>query len=227
MKKKALILFVRDERDEALLKPLPRNHRGLGYAAINRSVVERLAPALEGIDLIISTSGPSTLSGVRLQQRGVGFGERITNTVNDAFALGYQQLIVVGNDCLTIEPADITAAFATLSAGALLVAAPARDGGAFLIGARPGFDAVGFADLPWQTSRLYTAFLSLPHASALPVVREDHDHWNGSHARAALNRLLGSPLQAPQNLTHYSSHILSSALRKALTRSFLPAPPRP
>ncbi len=227
---RAIILFVRDEREEARLKPLPRRYRALGYRSVNRSVAARLAPVREsGVDLIIATGGSRDAASPHtvLRQRGTTFGERITNAVADAFALGYRSAVVVGNDCPTISVSDILDAFRALESGAPRAAVPARDGGAVLVGvSREGFDPAGLTALPWTTSRLCVSFLDLPGAVALPSVGEDFDEWVGARADLALKALLGSFHEASSRRPDYPPFpVISPSVRKAMTRFFLTAPP--
>jgi hypothetical protein len=222
--RRAIILFVRDERREWAAKPLPSRYRGEGYVALNRRIVQRLAPLCDDTtDLLVVREGGGP-EGV-LPQRGGTFGERISNAFADAFALGYRDAVIVGNDCPTLAPADIIEAFATLGSGASVVAAPSRDGGSYLIAARAGrLDLEEFQQLPWQTSDLFAALVSLPAASALLILREDFDCWTTTHGYRALDEFFGGWLPIPVPVVP-SAPIPSSARRKALTRIFRPAPP--
>jgi hypothetical protein len=225
--RRAVVLFVRNERREAQAKPLPARYRAAGYSALNSRVAGRLRSlSLRGVDLIVV--GDRALAGADylVPQRGRSFGERIANAIADTAALGYDEIALVGNDCPTITMHDVTAAFERLDRGSAIVAAPARDGGAFLIAVRPHeLDRDRFVALPWCTSLLFDALLSMHGAAALDVVRDDFDSWHDRAAQSALDilfatgrRELSRPLPAlplPQR-----------SRRKALTRIFLTAPPR-
>lgn len=225
--RRAVILFVRDEHTEARTKPLPKPFRSSGYRSINRSIAQRLASVVDpDTDFIVATDAAGPISPGYIRQHGRTFGERITAAIDDAFALDYEQVVVIGNDCPTIMPSDITMAFGALRNGASLVAAPARDGGAFLVGASAnGFDPIAFEKLPWQTTELFAAFVATPGAVALDVVREDHDRWLDRKARTALRTLLNLPVHPTVSTIPHTAPIYSGTLRKALTRIFLPAPP--
>lgn len=224
--KRALLLFVRDERRESTIKPLPGRYRKGGYAALNRSIIARLDPLVaSGVELVIARETAADVGAPAVLQRGGTFGERIANAIDDTFALGYETVVAIGNDCPTISPDDVAAAFSRLEAGASIVAAPSRDGGAYLIGARAGaVDFERFRSLPWQTRQLFSAILSLGGAIAFPVLREDFDSWQSGTARRALKRLLPE-LAAHAATVLPPSHPPVARLHKALTRSFLPAPP--
>lgn len=225
--KRAIIFFVRDGRREEAVKPLPVRYRQHGYGSLNRRFARRLRPLLDrGTNLIVVSDGSDLLPGAsaRLLQRGATFGERLGNAISDTFALGYQQVVAIGNDCPTLSLGDLDAAFDRLDADASLVAAPTHDGGAFLIGARHDRFAIAeFIELPWQSSRLFTALTLLPGAAALPILREDYDAWHGEHALAALGLLFGDRRTIAPRVV--SRAIRSPRQMKALTRIFLPAPP--
>ncbi len=226
--RRALILFVRDERNEARLKPLPSPFRALGYTWLNRRIADRaFAGAHVKADLIVVSERvpQSTPGDTYLVQRGANFAERITNAIADTFARGYQHVVVIGNDCPSITAADIDAAFKHLACGAGYVASPASDGGAYLVGANADtFNRTAFGQLPWQTRRLFRALISLPGAAAVAITRDDFDTWIGVSATHALGMLLlgaGRMLQcaARRAPTHETWR------HKALTRIHLPAPP--
>lgn len=226
--KRAIVLFVRDERREAARKPLAGRFGTYGYGGLNRRIASRMAPLLDrDTDLVVVRESGSSLAGIA--QRGATFGERITNAIADTLARGYRSVAVVGNDCPTIAPEDLAAAFDRLDAGALVVAAPARDGGAYIVGARQAaFEKQayreGLAALPWQTSSLFSAMMSLDGAEGLSIVREDFDQWGSRSADSALALLFNAwlPSAAPATLP---APVRSAARHKALTRTFLTSPP--
>jgi hypothetical protein len=224
--RRAVVLFVRNERSEALVKPLPGRYRAEGYAALNRHIVGRLRGLFAGdTDLVVVGGSNPDGAAHLLPQRGSRFGERIANAITDTAALGYGDIVVIGNDCPTITHQDILAAFERLRSGAAVVAAPASDGGAFLIAARAeALDTPRFLNLPWCTPRLFASLLEMPGAEGLVVVRSDFDSWNDLSARRALRLLFGGHADGPARLLP-PSPIPQASRRKALTRIFLTAPP--
>ncbi|MEO5930060.1 MAG: DUF2064 domain-containing protein [Candidatus Kapaibacterium sp.] len=224
---RAIILFVRDERLEAAAKPLPGRYRHAGYRSLNNRVLSRTAHlAAAGIDLIVAGEGSGTGRFAQaLAQRGASFGERITNAISDAFAIGYEQVVIIGNDCPELAQSDITEAFQRLNNGAALVAAPSRDGGAYLLAAQSGtFNPDAFISLPWQTGTLFEAICLLPGTASLTTIRDDFDDWTGRSALHALDRLFGRHRFAPAVRLHPAPAAASARLR-ALARIHLPAPP--
>lgn len=225
-KRRAIILFLRDEQEEGLLKPLPQGYAAGGYQQLNRSIAKRLISTDSSTtDVIVVGSKP--IKGLTiLAQHGAEFGERITNAFCDVFALGYDQAVMVGNDCPTITCNEIADAFTALEQGFAVAAAPAYDGGAYIIGlAADGFHPTIFAKLPWQTETLFAALQALPAATAVGPIRADFDDWNTTDAYHALQQLIGftsriipsSPIQ-PYSLFSHSTWM-------AIARPHLPAPP--
>ncbi|HVZ41695.1 MAG TPA: DUF2064 domain-containing protein [Candidatus Kapabacteria bacterium] len=228
--RRAIVLFVRDARREAACKPLGGRFGAHGYRGLNSRIAARLSSLLDrATDLLVVSESGGAYGGIR--QRGATFGERITNAMADTLAAGYRSVAVVGNDCPSIAPADITAAFQRLDAGALIVAAPACDGGAFIVAARGAtFEKSEyrerFIDLPWRTSSLFDAMMLLEGAEGLPVVREDFDHWQGRSAERALAVLFDAWRPAIRRGA-LPRPVRSAACHKALTRTFLTSPPLP
>lgn len=223
---RAIIFFVRDERREAEAKPLPIRFRAGGYALLNRGVATRLRGMPRTDLVVVSESGRDGMhADAHLEQRGGAFAERITCAVADTLALGYRHVVVVGNDCPTITGTDVELAFGRLETGARYVAAPAADGGAFLVGARSGgFEAPEFLALPWQTSHLFAALAALEGAAVLAILRRDFDTWSGPDGERALDRLFATIASLPIAF-HTPRRTPVTARRKALTRIFLTAPP--
>ena len=228
--RKAILFFVRNEHQEQQIKPLPRICGLVGsYRAINRTISNRLAPLQQEVDFVLATTGSQTAipAHYRIQQQGESFGERIAQAVEDVFQLGYEQIVVIGNDCLDITTGDITNAFDKLDAEAEISAAPTHDGGAFLIGLqKDGFKKDLFARLPWQTPQLFDELVSSLSAETLPIIRTDYDSWKSSVARAVLTQFLSIAL-FPVKIERRLITVLTPIQHKALTRLFLPAPPLP
>ncbi|MCC7438741.1 MAG: DUF2064 domain-containing protein [Armatimonadetes bacterium] len=225
--RQAIILFLRDGQEEALLKPLPQGCVAGGYRQLNRRIAEWLTTtaAARTADLIVV--GTERISGVAtLPQRGIGFGERITNAFRDVFALGYGQAVIVGNDCPTLAPNEIADAFARLQQGAAVTAAPACDGGAYLVAvAASGFHPTNFAKLPWQTESLFAALMALPGATSVGPIRADFDTWVTSAARYALRQLMGLTSRDIFPFRIQPRSLLTHSIWRAIARPHLPAPP--
>jgi len=125
------------------------------------------------------------------QQRGDDFGTRLANAVADAFAQGYERVIVVGSDCPRLHEVDWQAVARRLDAGTpVLGPTPDRDG-TYLIGLRRSqFDRQAFAALPWTSSALFSALARHLSAQAgtAPALLAPRDDVNGHEDLIALTR---------------------------------------
>ena len=98
------------------------------------------------------------------EQKGDNFGERFYNAIRGVFDLGYESVITVGNDTPQLQSSQILKASEKLNEG-MLVLGPSIDGGFYLMGLnRSHFASLSFNDLPWQTTGLYTTFVSQIHS---------------------------------------------------------------
>ena len=85
------------------------------------------------------------------QQQGDTFGERFANAFEAIYQLGFQRVIAIGNDCLTLSKTDILAAATELQSTPLVIGA-ATDGGAYLVGLdRISFQKTSFQNILWQS----------------------------------------------------------------------------
>jgi glycosyltransferase A (GT-A) superfamily protein (DUF2064 family) len=94
------------------------------------------------------------------QQRGTTFGERFANAFEDVFKKGFEKVIAIGNDCLTITTQEILNAADALNHGASVLG-PTQDRGAYLIGLhKDHFHKQAFQELNWQSAATLTDLIS-------------------------------------------------------------------
>jgi hypothetical protein len=153
-RKSALVLFTLSPETEGRRKPL-----GLGrperaatvYAALLRHM-ENVCSKLPDVDLLLSTPDQRFTSerARHVPQRGMNFGQSLRLSVEDAFALGYERVVVIGNDAPEITPTYLRAAFERLESrgSCQAVIGPARDGGYTLLGLTQPC-ARAFENMPW------------------------------------------------------------------------------
>jgi len=92
------------------------------------------------------------------EQRGVGFGNRFTNSIQDVFDKGYESVICLGNDTPLLTVQLVKDAATALKNGKA-VKGKSLDGGLYLIGLHKNkFDPAAFKALSWQSSSLAIAF---------------------------------------------------------------------
>lgn len=165
----ALVLFTLPPRAECARKGL--------HAGVVESLLEALhsvATSLSGVDLLVAspeTPRHRSLGVHDLRQRGQGFGESLRLAVEDAFALGYHRVVVIGNDAPEISKTYLEEAFASLdSSEPAAVLGPAADGGYNLLGLNAPCRAA-FEDIAWGTNRVAAATESRLRDSGFSVRR--------------------------------------------------------
>ncbi|MEM6264590.1 MAG: DUF2064 domain-containing protein [Bacteroidota bacterium] len=141
----AVLLFSRTARQEAAAKPLAKGRQNVQVTtALIRNV--RAQVKRSGMPLIHT---PRQVEG--------DFGFRFQYAVQQAFEQGFENILVVGNDCPSLSVADLRHAAALLQDSPIVVG-PARDGGAYLIGfSRAAFEATSWQELPWCTGELFVS----------------------------------------------------------------------
>ncbi len=114
-------------------------------------------------------------------QKGDSLGSRMNNAFGQAFAMGYENVIIIGSDCYELSDEIVTSAFEALEKHDVVVG-PAHDGGYYLLGMRRHYSHL-FRDKVWSTSdvlldtildlqKLKVSYLLLP---ALRDVDEEED----------------------------------------------------
>lgn len=94
-------------------------------------------------------------------QRGGNFGQKLSNAVQEIFQKGFQQIIIVGNDCPTLTSNHFLVSIAAAQKGKMVIG-PTMDGGAYLIGLqRASFAKDAFESLPWQNEQLLSSLQKL------------------------------------------------------------------
>ena len=203
----AVLLFTRSAGQDAAHKRFVSQGTRAGNAAVAAQFIGHATAVARraGIDFIQVDSS---------RQTGPTFGERLSGAMQQAFASGYEQLLVIGNDCPQLDAARLRQALAVLArTGAVL--GPATDGGVYLLGvARAHFDARAWAALPWQTATLGRTLARQLRASGatvqlLPPLADIDNEQDLAHAlrqalpwalRRTLRRLrCGLVVPAPEN----------------------------
>ena len=162
------------------------------------------------------------------RQTGNTFGERLSGAMQQAFASGYEQLLVIGNDCPQLDTALLRRALGVLAANGTVLG-PATDGGVYLLGvARRYFDAANWARLPWQTATLghsLAAHLQAAGATVQPLPRladVDNEQDLAQALRQPLRRRL---LRALRRLRRPASARVAAHIQEALLPAFAAAYP--
>jgi glycosyltransferase A (GT-A) superfamily protein (DUF2064 family) len=136
MRPRAVVLFARSPWREAAAKGLRgetaylfrRLIAGWMHAAVAADA--QVIVACDDADRDDLSRIARKIDRLTLTQRGESFGDRLANAADDAFALGYEQVIVAGIDA---PPPHLDDVFRLLDQHGV-VAAPSTDGGVNLIG---------------------------------------------------------------------------------------------
>lgn len=159
----AILLFTRPAGEEATHKPLAGQGGRSAGAAIAAQLIDRatFTARQAGVDFLCVESGT---------QVGRTFGQRLTSALTYGFGLGYEQLVVIGNDCPQLTPTLVRQAVRALHTTDAVLG-PATDGGVYLLGVnRRFFEAETWASLPWQTPRLGAALRRCLHRTGAVVL---------------------------------------------------------
>nr|WP_262903410.1 DUF2064 domain-containing protein [Hymenobacter psoromatis] len=144
------MLFTRSAREEGVRKRfVSHGSRAANAAVAARLIAHATATAHEaGIEVVCVNSAG---------QAGTTFGQRLHGAVRQTFALGYESLLIIGNDCPQLAGATLRRAVTAVRAGGAVLG-PATDGGVYLLGiSRAFFEQADWLALPWQTRRLGAA----------------------------------------------------------------------
>ena len=102
-------------------------------------------------------------------QQGATFGARLKHEAEKVFTKGYENLLIIGNDCPQLDSSLLEKAANLCEAGKTPLG-PTEDGGIYLIGlSKSTFESLDFENLPWETSDLFCAFEALVHPEILPT----------------------------------------------------------
>lgn len=139
----ALLLFSRSADDEA-------NHKKVveGKANKNRLVIDTL---INRSKKIAKESKLPLFIHTEKEQTGNSFGEKIHASVSSIIDQGFENVIIIGNDCLKLSAQHILAAAGELNFNDQ-VFAPTKKGGVSIIGLKKSTFSFEFKNIRWQTA---------------------------------------------------------------------------
>lgn len=182
----AVLFFTRTAGEEASAKQFVTGTGSRINLKIAHQVIQHAERLLHSLPVPVITKTSRF-------QTGDTFAKRFVAACEEVFDMGYDNIIAVGNDCLSLTRSLLASSVRFLYSGYNVIG-PATDGGAYLIGMnRASFSSKRLLDLPWQTDRLSEylhRFLSDNGAkpvTLLPVL-SDIDHE--SDFRSMVNELL-------------------------------------
>jgi glycosyltransferase A (GT-A) superfamily protein (DUF2064 family) len=152
----AVILFTLSPEVDAHRKRLGPRDRSTAIFAALLEHMQTVCSSVRDVDLLVASPADVRPSrGAHLPQRGSSFGESLRLAVEEAFALGYRRVMVVGNDAPEITPSYLRRALARIreDSPTRAVLSPTRDGGYALLGLTRACPAA-FERIAWGGSEV-------------------------------------------------------------------------
>jgi len=168
--KKAILFFSRTAEEEAKYKSFHNQVSFKGNLAIGQGLINASLKTLSEVDIPLICCYSD-------HQVGDSFGERLSNAIEDVFKNGYEQVVVVGNDCPFINKEHILSSFESINQGQLVIG-PSTDGGVYLFGLNKSqFDKNELSKLAWMQSDLLDSFkiYGKQYASEILLLEEQDD----------------------------------------------------
>ncbi len=158
-----MVLFSLSPNKESGIKRIA-NVRS-NNSAIFKSLFDHTLDTIQGakqyinFDLVVSTSQKGFSNNAQfIKQNGNGFDERLKNTISDVFNIGYNEIIIVGNDCPDLTPKTIQQSFNSLNQSDVVIG-PSTDGGFYLIAIKK-IDERIFDNVKWYSDKVLSQLLT-------------------------------------------------------------------
>lgn len=160
----AILFFSRTAQAEAQAKPL----------VLGKTSAQKVADlAIQQAKKTALATGLPVFHVSEKQQYGNTFGERFANAFEDIYVQGFENVIAIGNDCLTLTADNILNA-EELLATTPSVLGPTFDGGVYLIGfQKKSFSKDVFKSIDWQTEKVFSQLSLLnENIKLLPILSD-------------------------------------------------------
>jgi len=157
----AILIFAQTGKQEGVSKPFLKS--AVLFNELNKKTVAK-----------VEKTGIPYFHISEENQKGLTFGERYTNAIEQVYAKGFDNVITVGNDTPHLQSSEILEAAKSLENNAMVLG-PSCDGGYYLLGINKShFKASQFLTLPWQTSQLSKCISRLIETKNIEVVLLKH-----------------------------------------------------
>lgn len=164
----AIVYFANRPEKEAVRKPL---FPALNYQQnfkIYRELEKHVFSQLKNVDLPVIHIDD-------VKQKGETFAIRFCNAIEQAFNLGFNQLILLGNDAPELDSSVLRNAYEVLCAGNSAVVNTQRGGACLIAINKAHYNRQNWLKLAWQSARLSAALIQeLKDAVVLQKVTEVH-----------------------------------------------------
>lgn len=171
----AILIFGRHATDEAQQK-LPRRGSTRGAQRLCELLLRHTQRVAHHTGLPVHWVSSA-------EQYGASFGQRLCHALDQVWAQGYEQVLLVGTDTPDLSVGLLQQAHRALEQGHSVLGA-ATDGGIYLLGiARDAYRPQDLAALPWLSANLFEALgqhlAATPSGSPLILapVLADVDDW--------------------------------------------------
>lgn len=160
--KRAVVLFSLTPDKESTAKKIAgtkRNNSAILKSLFNHTVETIQTARLHTkFDFIISSSNNFLVNSCNyIEQRGSNFDERIKNTISNVFNLGYNEIIIVGNDCPNLSHELIEQSFNSLVSNDIVIG-PSTDGGFYLLALKNNDENI-YSDLKWYSDKVLSQLI--------------------------------------------------------------------
>ena len=176
----AIILFAKSEEIESAAKLIAPSAKQnlLLWKKMNDMVLKTIQ----------KTKLPYFISN-ETNQVGTTFGEKITHSIQEIFAKGFQNVIVVGNDCIGLKAKNLLNAAQNLQTNSCVLGAD-YNGGVYLIGVSKSEFSTGlFESIPWQTKNVFLALQTLYKKQSVAYLPRLADCNSASDFKKILHQL--------------------------------------
>ncbi len=158
-----MVLFSLSPNKEAGIKRIAnvRSNNSAIFKSMFDHTIDTIQSAKRYInfDLVISSSQKSFLNNAHfIKQNGSGFDERLKNTISDVFNIGYNEIIIVGNDCPDLTPETIQQSFNLLNQSDVVIG-PSTDGGFYLLAIKKINERI-FDNVKWYSNKVLSQLLT-------------------------------------------------------------------
>lgn len=178
--KTAVLLFAQSEEVESALKPIAYSAKRnvLLWKKLNNRILKTIQ----------KTKLPYFISSEN-NQVGVVFGDKLTHAIQSLFGKGFENVIVVGNDCVALKSKHIIQAMKGLQTNSLILGSD-YDGGAYLIGVtKKDFDTNCFPNLAWHTKQTFADLQDLYQNQSIAYLTKLNAFNTKSDFKKALDAL--------------------------------------
>jgi uncharacterized protein len=161
-KKRAVVLFTLTPAKESLRKKIineqSKNSLLLKYLYDNTIKVLQFSKRKIDFDIILSTShNLNNDEFIYLKQQGDNFDQRLKNTLSGVFEEGYDEIVIVGNDCPELSSELIEHSFNSLASNDVVVG-PSTDGGFYLLALKNNDENI-FNEVQWYSDKVLSQLL--------------------------------------------------------------------